>query len=140
MSHRNLLGLHANPPHFPCLLETELGANCADPRSGSWFGRMAEQRPLTGYEPNSLLEISSEYTPINFNSVPTTTAASDVADFHDERQLTSPLFTQETKESANPFRTSVHQQKQQQAAASSQCQKSVANVECWELRETAAES
>ena len=28
---------------------------------------------------------------------PTTTAASDVTDFHDERQLTSPLFTQETE-------------------------------------------
>ena len=107
VSHRSLLGLPANPPRFPTLLETELGANCANPRSGSWFGCTVEQNPLTGSEPSSLIEISSEYTPINFhsrrnncnadlNSVPTTIAASAVADFHGERQLTSPLFTQET--------------------------------------------
>ena len=36
----------------------KLGANCTDPRSGSWFGRMAEQSPLTGYEPNRLFEIA----------------------------------------------------------------------------------
>ena len=43
MSHRNLLGLPANPGDLPTSLETELGANCADPRRGSRFGRMAEQ-------------------------------------------------------------------------------------------------
>ena len=47
MSDRNLLGLLANPPRFPSKKKTELGANCADPRGGSWFGRMAEQSPLT---------------------------------------------------------------------------------------------
>ena len=35
------------PPPFFDLLVTVLGANCSDPRSGSWFGRMAEQSPLT---------------------------------------------------------------------------------------------
>ena len=62
MSHRNLLGLPDNPPRFSRLLETELGANCADPWGGSWFGRKAEQSPLTGYEPKDLIEISSEHT------------------------------------------------------------------------------
>ena len=89
-------GLPANPVHFPTSLETGFGANCADPRSGSWFGRVAEQSPLPRYQSNSLIDISNEYTPINFpsrrnsfntdlNSVPTTAAASDVTDFHDER-------------------------------------------------------
>ena len=61
---------------------------------GSWFGRTAEQSPLTGCEPSSLIDISSEYTPINFlsrknsygtdlNDVPTTAATSDVAGIHD---------------------------------------------------------
>ena len=136
ISHRNLLGLPANPPRFPTFLETESGTNCADPRCGSWFRRVAEQSPLTGYEPNSLIEVSSEYTPINvpstrnsFNtdlgSVPTTIAASDVTDFHDERQLTSILFTQETEVSANPLSTSVHQQA---AASVSQWQPASSSV------------
>ena len=68
LSHRNLLGLFDNPLRFPDVLVTELGANCADPRSGSWFGRMAEQSPLTGFEPNNLIEISGEYTPFNYPS------------------------------------------------------------------------
>ena len=45
----------------------------------------------------------------DLNSVLTTTAASDVTDSHDERQLTSPMFSQVTEVSANPFSTSVHQ-------------------------------
>ena len=32
-------------------LQTELSANCADPRSSSWFDRMAEQSSLTGRLP-----------------------------------------------------------------------------------------
>ena len=103
-----------------------LGANCVDPQARFMvFGRMAAQSPLTGDEPNSLIEISKEYTPMNFpsrrnsfntnlSSVPTTAAASDVADFHEELSLT--LVTQETEVSAKPFSTSV---KQLQAAASS---------------------
>ena len=64
---------------------------------------MAEQAPLTGYEPNNLIEISSAHTPINFpsrrssfstdfNDVPTTIAASDATDTLDAG-MTSPLFT-----------------------------------------------
>ena len=48
MSHRNLFGLLDNPPRFPDVLVTELGAICADPRGGSWLGRMAERSPFTG--------------------------------------------------------------------------------------------
>ena len=36
-----------NPVNFPTLLETELGTNCVDPRGRLWFGRTAEQSPLT---------------------------------------------------------------------------------------------
>ena len=95
---------------------------------------MAEQSPLTGCEPNSLIEISSEYTPINFlsrrnsfttdlNDVPTAWA-SDVAEIHDERQLPSSLSTQEKEEIASPVSAPVHQQaaasgSQQQPASSS---------------------
>ena len=87
MSHRNLFGLLDNPLRFPGVL-VELGAHCAAPRCGSWVLAVWLKRPLSSYEPNSLIEISSEYTPINLpsmrnsfgtdlNDVPTTVAASD---------------------------------------------------------------
>ena len=102
MSCGNLVGLPDRRPTFPDRLETELGTTCADPRGGGRFGHMAEQSPLTGYEPNNLIEISSERTPINFpskrnssstdfNDVPTTIAASGATDtLH--AGMTSPLF------------------------------------------------
>ena len=68
MSCRNLLGLPDRRPTFADRLETELGKTCDDPRSGGSFGRLTEQFPLTGYEPNNLIEISREHTPINFPS------------------------------------------------------------------------
>ena len=81
---------------------------------------MTEQSPITGLEPKDLIEISSDYTPINFpsrkNSFATdiddvpTVAASDIAETLKEGQLTSPLFTQEREVSANPFSVSVIQQ------------------------------
>ena len=43
--HRRLLGLSDHPLAFPATLVTEPGSTCADPRSGSLFGRMAEQSP-----------------------------------------------------------------------------------------------
>ena len=106
MFHRNLLGVPDPPPLFPATLATETGTTCADPLSGSWLGRMAEQSLLTGYEPEDLSEISSEHTPINFPSrkssfspdiddVPTIVAASDTTETIEAGQLTSPLFTQE---------------------------------------------
>ena len=77
------------------------------------FGRLAEQGPLAGYEPKSLIEVRSEHTPINFpsrkNSFDTdfgglaaTVDASQRTDT-DLGQLTSPLSIQEREVSANPF-------------------------------------
>ena len=62
--HHNLLGVPGPLPLFPTTLFMESATTCADPRSGSWFGRVAEQRTLTGYEPQDLIETSSEHTPI----------------------------------------------------------------------------
>ena len=47
MFHRNLLGVLDPPLHFRSVLRTESGTTCADPRSGAWFGRVAEQSSLT---------------------------------------------------------------------------------------------
>ena len=44
---RNRLGLLVNPLCMLDVLVTASGTNCADPRSTSWFGRMAERSPLT---------------------------------------------------------------------------------------------
>ena len=66
MSCRNLLGLLDRRSTFLDGLETESEIPCIDPSGGGWFGRVAGQSPLTGYEPNNLIEISSQYTPMNF--------------------------------------------------------------------------
>ena len=68
MFHHELLGVPDPPPLFPATLVTGSGTTCVDPRSGSLFGRMAEQSPTTGFESKDLIEISSEYTPSNFLS------------------------------------------------------------------------
>ena len=128
--HRNLLGVLDPPPLFPSTLVTESGTTCVDPRSGAFCGRVAEQSPITGYEPKDLTEISSEYTPINFpsrkNSFTTDiddvpiVVASDITETIEVGQLTSPLFTQEREVSANPLGASVFRKQQQAAASSSQ--------------------
>ena len=75
---------------------------------------MAEQSPLTNYEPKSLIDVSSEHTPIDIlsrknsfntdvNDLTTTVAASEIAETIEAGPLTSPLFTQEREVSANPF-------------------------------------
>ena len=68
------------------------------------FGRLSEKSILlTVYEPKSLIEISSEHTPIdlpsrkgsldtNLDDLATTVDASDVHDTTEMGQLTSPLF------------------------------------------------
>ena len=61
MSCRNLLGLPDRRPTFPDRLETEPSTPCIDPGGGGWFGRVAEQSPLTSYEPNNLIEISNQH-------------------------------------------------------------------------------
>ena len=58
MFHRNLLGVPDPPLRFPTALRTASGTTCADPRSGSWFGRMAERSPLT-------LKIGKRLVPIH---------------------------------------------------------------------------
>ena len=57
---RNLLGMPERRSTFPRGMETELGISFIDP-DGGWFGRMAEQSPLTGYEPKNLIDISSQH-------------------------------------------------------------------------------
>ena len=75
-------------------------------------GRLAEQSPLTGYEPKSLLEVSSENTPINLPSgqdrldtnlddLATSVDASEVYDTTAVGRLTSPLFSQGREVSAH---------------------------------------
>ena len=53
MFRRTLLHVLDLPPHFPTALVTESCTTCADPRSGSLFGRLAEQNPTAGYEPKA---------------------------------------------------------------------------------------
>ena len=47
MSCRNLLGLPQRRSNFLDGLDTEPGIPCIDPGGGGWFGRVAEQFPLT---------------------------------------------------------------------------------------------
>ena len=134
MSCRNLLGLPDRRHTFPGRLETDLVFTCAAPRSGGWFG---EQFPITCYEPNNLIEISSEHTPINFpskrnsfrtdfNDEPTIIAASDATDTLDAG-VTVCLC---------PSANSSKRQQRPTTASITECRKPLANVNCWELRET----
>ena len=52
----------------PSLLFLSASSTLAAPQGGLLFGRLAEQSPLTGYEPKTLIEVSSEHTPINLPS------------------------------------------------------------------------
>ena len=83
-------------------------------QGGSCIGRLAEQSPLTGYEPKSLIDVSREHTPIilpsrrgsldtNVDDLATTLDASEVCDTTDVGRLTSPLFSQEREVSAIPL-------------------------------------
>ena len=107
-----------NPMSTSSLLNSSTSSNpCATPQEGLLFCRLTEQSPLTACEPKSLIEVSSEYTPISypsrknsldtdFNDLATTVAASERIDTADLVQLTSPLSTQEREVSANPFSVS----------------------------------
>ena len=84
-----------------------------------WFIRVQShapfpRSPLTGYEPKSLIEVSSEHTRIdlpsrkgsldtNLDDVATIVDVSQVHDITDVGRLTSPLFSQEQLVSAIPF-------------------------------------
>ena len=56
------------PTTSPSLLYLSASPSAVPLQGGLRFGRLAEQSPLTGYEPESLIEVSSEHTPINLLS------------------------------------------------------------------------
>ena len=57
--------LAPSPMTTPSLLYPSRSSTAAAPQGGFFFGRLAEQSPLTGSEPKTLIEVSSELTPIN---------------------------------------------------------------------------
>ena len=81
MFHRTLLDPQLSP-HFATpfptfalgsstshsLLHPSVSPSTATLQGGLCFGRVAEQSLLAGYEPKSLIEVSSEHTPINLPS------------------------------------------------------------------------
>ena len=82
------------------------------PTATPLFGRFAERSPLTGYEPNARIEVSSEATPIlstsrrcslesTLDDFATTLHASEAGERSDMGQLASPLFQQEREASAH---------------------------------------
>ena len=98
----------------PSLLHPSMSPSTAPLQGGLCFGRLAEQSPLTGYEPKSLIEVSSEHTPIilpsrrgsldtNIDDLATTLDAPEVYHTTDVGRLTSPLFSRVREVSANPF-------------------------------------
>ena len=109
-------------PTQPSVLQAGTGMNTfANPRSGLLFGRMAEHSHLTGYEPKSLIEVSSEFSPINFPREKTASTQTStisrprllhlkITDTKEAEQLTSLLFTQEREVSANSFGVAGSQQ------------------------------
>ena len=122
-------------------LQIGIAFSCANPRSGSIFGRMAEQSLLTGYEPENLIEVCSEHTPTSFRGVTASAQTSMtllpqslrlILQRLEAEPLTSPLFTQEREVSATPFGVSEFQQaaarSSQQQQAFFKCGKSLANV------------
>ena len=75
-------------------------------QGGSCIGRLAEQSPLTGHGPKSLIEVNREHTPTilpsrrgsldtNVDDLATTLDAFEGCDTTDVGRLTSPLFSQE---------------------------------------------
>ena len=94
-------------PTQSSMLMTEMSMNpCASPPGGVLFGRIAEQSPLTGYEPKSRIEVSSEHTPIYFTSRKNsfnTDFTSKITGTIEAGQFTSPLFTQEVEVQTLPF-------------------------------------
>ena len=93
--------------------------NTCSPPTGHWFGRFAEQSPLTGYEANAPVEMSSTgATPIillsrkgsigstcnSVDDLASTPAVSETSERVDLGMLASPLLSQETETSANPSR------------------------------------
>ena len=112
--------LASSPATTPSQLFSWTSSTTAPPQGGLLFGRLAEQSPLTGCEPKSLIEVSSEHTPINLPSrkgsldtnlddLATTVDASEMIDTIEVGQLTSPLFSQDREVSATPSSVSGSQ-------------------------------
>ena len=108
------------PPPLPPLLNTTHDGpppHDVHPRQAGPFGRWAIQSPLTGYERNPIVEISStEATPVNpisrrtcsgstrnsgeqVNTVP---VFAEVDEGQGAGQLASPMLTQKIEASVNP--------------------------------------
>ena len=91
-----------------------MSTSTTSPPTGWLFGRLAEQSPLTGHEPDALNEVSSEAIPIvlpsrrcsldtNADDLAVTLDGSEACDGSDTGRLTSPLSSQEREVSADPF-------------------------------------
>ena len=98
----------------PSLLYRSASPSTATLHGGLCFGRLAEQCPLAGHEPKSLIKVSSEHTPIillsrrgsldtNVDDLATAVDASETHDTTDAGRLTSPLFSQVREVSAIPL-------------------------------------
>ena len=107
------LTLAPNPTTTPSLHYPSGSPSTATLQGRSCTGRLAEQSSLTGYEPKSLIEVSSEHIATNlpsrkgsldtnFDDLATAVDASDMIDTTDVGLLTSPLFSQEHEVSAIP--------------------------------------
>ena len=127
--------LHFAPPLFlhrhkdttglPFLLNPSSPRPCATPQGGMLSGRLTEQSSLTGYDPKSLIQVSSERTPINLLSR-RSFDASEITDTTEVGPLTSPLFVQKIDVSTNPF--NVFGFRKQAVASGSQRQQSFSTV------------
>ena len=109
-----------SPTTSPSLLYPSASPSTATLQGGFCFGRLAEQSPLTGYEPKPLIEVSSEHTPINLPStkgsldtnlddLATTVDAFEMLDTTYVGRMTSPLFSQEREVNAIKFSVSGSQ-------------------------------
>ena len=113
-SHSSLLELplFSHPTLFISLLLPSRGNHQPpDPRTAGRFGRWTIQSPLTGYEPNAIVEISSTKRRISFwsedNSGEDVTSTPVSSEVHERRsigRLTSPLLMQKREASAVPPR------------------------------------
>ena len=109
------------PQHSPSLLyPSHSDEQPHDPRTEGRSGRLAVESPLTGYEPNATVEMSSaEVTPILLPSrrasfcsvyiscedVTTTLMSQEVDERQSMGMLASPLLMQKREASAAPART-----------------------------------
>ena len=94
----------------PSLLYPSMSPSTATLQRGLSFGRLAEQPPLTRFEPTPITLPSREGSlDTNVDDLATIEDASDVYDTADVGRLTSPLFSQEHEVSADPFSVSCSQ-------------------------------